>query len=84
MAGDYVMDDNKIDRILELLTELRIDMATVKTDLHHHIKRSDNHEIQLQRQEKLIARLWFAVAMLAGTGAGVSGPSLLNWIRSIM
>lgn len=65
------------DKTAELLTEIRVDIAEIKTDLRHHIKRSDAHE-------KLIYRLWVAVGVLAGTGLGVSGPSVANFVRSIM
>lgn len=76
--------EQKLDKIIEIQTEQRVTLAAMETDLRHHIKRSDAHELKLDKQDKLINRLWLAVALLFGAGAGSSTPSILKWIGSIM
>ena len=76
--------DDKLGRILQQLTEQRVILATIETDLRHHIKRSDQHEIEIKTQNKTISRLWLAIAMLFGAGAGSSGPSIIKFLGSIL
>jgi hypothetical protein len=76
--------DDKLGRILENQTDQRVILATIETDLRHHIKRSDQHEKDIKLQNKTITRLWLAVALLAGAGAGSTGPSIVKFIGSIL
>lgn len=84
-------NDNKLDRLLELITEQRVDIAAMKVDLSHHIKRSDAHEEQLKQQaEKIgnqndkISKLWYAVVGLAGAGIGNVGPNILKYLGDLL
>ena len=76
--------EEKLDQIIENQTKQSITLATMETDLRHHIKRSDSHEDQLKMQNKTITRLWFAIIGLFGAGAGNAGPSLIKWLGSIL
>lgn len=76
--------EDKLGRILENITYIKITMASMETDLRHHIKRSDQHDVELKSQSKLINRLWLAVALLAGGGLGSSAPSVIKFLGSIM
>lgn len=76
--------DDKLNKILETMTEMRITMASMESDLRHHIKRSDAHELKLAEQGKVINKLWYAIFALAGTGLGASGPSIAKWLGSLI
>lgn len=76
--------DAKLDKILEKVTELQIDMAAVKVDVSHHIKRSDAAEDRLERQDKTIMRLWMAVVALASGGIGANSSSFVKWLSTFM
>lgn len=76
--------DDKLGRILENQSEQRVILATIETDLRHHIKRSDQHEKEIKAQNKTITKLWLAIALLAGAGAGSTGPSIFKFLGSLM
>ena len=69
--------DEKLDKIIEKQSAQAVTLGEIKVDLAHHIKRSDKHE-------SLIQKLWFAVALLAGAGAGSAGPSLIKLLGGIL
>lgn len=76
--------EDKLGRILENITEIKITMAAMENDLRHHIKRSDQHEVDIKAQNKTITRLWLAVAMLFGAGTGSAGPSIIKFLGSLL
>lgn len=76
--------EEKIDKILQNQAYDRVVMARMETDLRHHIKRSDAHELQLKDQQTTITRLWFAIAALFGAGAGNAGPAIMKWLGGIL
>jgi len=78
------MSEKKLDQIIELLTDARVDIASMKTDLRHHIKRSDQHEVELKVQDKKMGKLWIAIAALAGGGVSSAGPSVLSLITKLI
>lgn len=78
------MSEKKLDQIIELLTDARVDIASMKTDLRHHIKRSDQHEVELKAQDKKIGKMWIAIAALAGAGTSSAAPAIFTTLMKLM
>lgn len=49
-----------IKAIREHISEIKQDIAAIKVDVHHHIKRSDAHEGQIERLK------WWLIGILVG------------------
>lgn len=54
----------KIDKIAEDIFEIKSDLAEMKVDLRHHIKRSDQHETLLMHLSKVKERMYGIVAFI--------------------
>ena len=65
-------------KIVEALNKIEVRLASIEVDLHHHIKRSDNHEEQLKEQSKWINILLMGAAMSAGAGLKTIFPFLMK------
>lgn len=76
--------ENKLDKLLEMSMEQKVDIAAMKVDLSHHIKRSDAHEKQLADQQSKINKLWLVVSLLGGAGIGNAGPSILKFLGDLL
>jgi len=76
--------ENKIDRILENQADQRVSLAKIETDLRHHIKRSDNHEIEMQLNKSHINKLWIAIAALVGAGAQSAAPEIAKFLTGVL
>lgn len=69
--------EQKIDQIVEMLYEIKVDVARNTVDLAHHIKRSDKLEDKMQRMVYLLA-------IGAGIGLALYGPDVLKLIGIIL
>ena len=66
----------KDDKVVEALNKIEIRLASIEVDLRHHIKRSDQHEQSIQKQNKLINTLIIGAAITAGAGLKIVFPVL--------
>lgn len=71
------MDNPKYDKIIDILTDIRIDVAKNTVDLSHHIKRSD----LLQEQQKKIVMLLYVGA---GIGIALYGPEFIKLLKVVL
>jgi hypothetical protein len=55
----------KLENIIENITEIKTDMAEMKVDVRHHIKRSDAHEDMILKLSITKERLLGAVGFIA-------------------
>jgi steroid 5-alpha reductase family enzyme len=63
--------NRKIDKVLEVQSVIQQDIAAIKVDLAHHIKRSDKHE-------KQIDKLWYLIFAIFAGGGAKFGPEILK------
>lgn len=55
---------DEIKKIAETMQQIQIDIAEIKVDLSHHIKRSDAHESDLAHLMRVKYMLYGAVSLL--------------------
>lgn len=68
---------NKIDKTLDIVTDMKVDVAEIKVDVAHHIKRSDMLETQ---QRKIM----YLLLIGAGIGIALYGPELFKLIGILL
>lgn len=66
------MSSEDLNRIHERLSELGADMREVKTDLRHHIKRTEQNETALALLRAEVAPLKVHVAAWGGVGKALT------------
>jgi L-lactate utilization protein LutC len=76
--------DQKLDKILETQSNHSVTLGKMEVDLKHHIKRSDNHEVYLQKQDKSITKIWYV--LIAGAAAGITeyGTIIIKFLGGIL
>ena len=66
--------EEKIDKLNETMTEIKIVLSKNTVDIAHHIKRTDILQAQ---QDKMIKLLWLG----AGIGISLYGPELIKILK---
>lgn len=69
--------DEKLDKIFDILVEMRVDVAKNTVDLAHHIKRSDMLEAKMQK-------IIYLLAIGAGIGITLYGPDALKLLKVVL
>lgn len=64
-----------LKKLLETTQEIQVDISAIKVDLAHHIKRSDSHEEEILRLNKVLYMIYGIGAFIGGVGvlAGIYG-----------
>lgn len=78
----FIMD--KVDKIFEMVSEMKVTLARVEVDLAHHIKRSDQHEERLDKQRNTINKLWIVIAALVGGAVGNEFPAIMKLLGGLI
>lgn len=79
--------DDKLDQILNHISEIRVELAEIRLDLNHHIRRTD--ELQKIVEDELppikqhvdrVKFVFLALAYLLGASTAIGAA--LEWLKS--
>lgn len=68
--------EEKLDKIIESQSQMRVDVAKNTVDLAHHIKRTDMLENKMQKIVDLLM-------VGAGIGLALYGPQFLELVKAL-
>jgi hypothetical protein len=65
----------RLDKILQQIQVIQIDISKMQVDLAHHIKRSDAHEVDISHLKKVKYMMAGALSLISivGTVLGIYG-----------